>query len=130
MLSCLVMVVIHPAEEAGLVRTMESVGLAPRPRGLLVLNCDLEPECVDWELRVTLQWIAASELGLSALYFSKSEENRASKFQNVVLLVSQKAWRVADLFAAVLQFCKLHEKAREEGRSPLSSLFDWLLETL
>ncbi|KAK0150601.1 A-kinase anchor protein SPHKAP [Merluccius polli] len=115
-------------EEAGPVRTMESAPL--RPRGLLVLNCDLEAEYVDWELRVTLQWIAASELGLSALYFSKSQEMTASKFQKVVLLVSQKAWRVADLFAAVLQFCKLHETEREEGRSPLSSLFDWLLETL
>ncbi|CAL8351467.1 unnamed protein product [Lota lota] len=115
-------------EEGGPVRTMESVPV--RPRGLLVLNCDLEQECVDWELRVTLQWIAASELGLSALYFSKSKEKRVSKFQKVVLLLSQKAWRVADLFAVVLQFCELHEKEREEGRSSLSSLFDWLLETL
>ncbi|XP_059931298.1 A-kinase anchor protein SPHKAP isoform X2 [Gadus macrocephalus] len=115
-------------EEAGLVRSMESVPM--RPRGLLVLNYDLEQECVDWELRVTLQWIAASELGLSALYFSKSKEKRVSKFQKVVLLLSQKAWRVADLFAVVLQFCEFHEKEREEGRSSLSSLFDWLLETL
>ena len=70
-------IVIRVAEEAGLVRTMESVLM--RPRGLLVLNCDLEQECVDWELRVTLQWIAASELGLSALYYSKSKEKRVSK---------------------------------------------------
>ena len=70
-------IVIHLAEEAGLVRSMESVPM--RPRGLLVLNYDLEQECVDWELRVTLQWIAASELGLSALYFSKSKEKRVSK---------------------------------------------------
>ena len=48
----------------------------------------------------------------------------------MVLLLSQKAWRVADLFAVVLQFCEIHEKEREEGRSSLSSLFDWLLETL
>lgn len=45
--------------------------------------------------------------------------------------MSQKAWRIADLFGAVVQFCKLHVKEEEEkdGRS-LSSLFDWLLETL
>ncbi|KAM3875532.1 A-kinase anchor protein SPHKAP [Diretmus argenteus] len=96
-------------------------------RELLVLNCDLEPECVDSELRVTLQWIAASELGLPALCFRKSTVKRVSKFQRVVHLVSQKAWRIADLFSAVIQFCKLQEK--EEGGS-LSSLFDWLLETL
>lgn len=45
--------------------------------------------------------------------------------------MSKKAWRIADLFSAVVQFCKLHEKEKEEedGKS-LSSLFDWLLETL
>lgn len=51
------------------------------------------------------------------------------QFQRVVHLMCQKQWRVADLFSTVVQFCKLHEKEEEEGRS-LSSLFDWLLETL
>ncbi|KAK2847067.1 hypothetical protein Q5P01_010066 [Channa striata] len=98
-------------------------------RELVVVNCDLEPECVDCELRVALQWIAASELGLPALYFRKSKEKRIAKFQTVVHLMSQKEWRIADLFSAVVQFCKLHEKEEVEGRS-LTSLFDWLLETL
>lgn len=49
------------------------------PRELLVVNCDLEPECVDSELTVALQWIAASELGLPALYFRKSKEKRVAK---------------------------------------------------
>lgn len=48
-------------------------------RELLVVNCDLEPECMDLELRVALQWIAASELGLPALYFRKSKEKRVAK---------------------------------------------------
>uniref|UniRef100_A0A3Q2VL96 SPHK1 interactor, AKAP domain containing n=1 Tax=Haplochromis burtoni TaxID=8153 RepID=A0A3Q2VL96_HAPBU len=99
-------------------------------RELLVVNCDLEPECMDLELRVALQWIAASELGLPALYFRKSKEKRVAKFLRVVHLMSQKAWRIADLFDAVVQFCKMHEKAEEAGKSLQSSLFDWLLETL
>lgn len=45
----------------------------------MVVNCDLEPECVDSELRVALQWIAASELGLPALYFRKSKEKWGAK---------------------------------------------------
>ncbi|XP_056138869.1 A-kinase anchor protein SPHKAP [Lampris incognitus] len=98
------------------------------PRELLVVNWDLELECVDSELRMALQWIAASELGLSVLYFKKSKEKKAPKFQRVVHLLSQKAWRIADLFRAVVQFCELHEKEEDEGGS-LSSLFDWLLET-
>uniref|UniRef100_A0A3B4FYF9 SPHK1 interactor, AKAP domain containing n=1 Tax=Pundamilia nyererei TaxID=303518 RepID=A0A3B4FYF9_9CICH len=95
-------------------------------RELLVVNCDLEPECMDLELRVALQWIAASELGLPALYFRKSKEKRVAKFLRVVHLMSQKAWRIADLFDAVVQFCKMHEKAEEAGKSLQSSLFDWL----
>ncbi|XP_019950805.1 A-kinase anchor protein SPHKAP isoform X2 [Paralichthys olivaceus] len=98
-------------------------------REMLVVNCDLEADCVDSELRVALQWIAASELGLPALYFMKSKEKRVAKFQRVVHLMCQKAWRVADLFSAVVRFCQLHEKEEEEGRS-LSSLFDWLLENV
>ncbi|XP_075998856.1 A-kinase anchor protein SPHKAP [Genypterus blacodes] len=96
-------------------------------REMLVINCDLDPECVDSELRVALQWIAASELGLPALYFRKPKERRVAKFQRVIFLVSQKAWRISDLFGAVVQFCSLHDK--EDG-SALSSLFDWLLDTL
>uniref|UniRef100_A0A3B4VCR4 SPHK1 interactor, AKAP domain containing n=1 Tax=Seriola dumerili TaxID=41447 RepID=A0A3B4VCR4_SERDU len=120
--------IIFDLSESSSVRTASGSG---NLRELLVVNCDLEPECVDSELRVALQWIAASELGLPALYFIKSKEKRVAKFQRVVHLMSQKAWRIADLFSAVVQFCKLHEKEKEEedGRS-LSSLFDWLLESL
>uniref|UniRef100_A0A3B5ANG9 SPHK1 interactor, AKAP domain containing n=1 Tax=Stegastes partitus TaxID=144197 RepID=A0A3B5ANG9_9TELE len=113
--------------EGSSVRTAGSSG---NLREMLVVNCDLEPECVDSELRLALQWIAASELGLPALYFRKSKETRVAKFQRVVHLMSQKSWRIADLFSAVVQFCKLIEKEEEAGRSLQSSLFDWLLETL
>ncbi|KAM7399315.1 hypothetical protein PAMP_018596 [Pampus punctatissimus] len=112
--------------ESGSARTASS---SSNLRELLVVNCDLEPECVDSELRVALQWIAASELGLPTLYFRKSKEKRVAKFQRVIHLMSQKAWQIADLFGAVVQFCKVHEKEEAEGRS-LSSLFDWLLENL
>uniref|UniRef100_A0A3Q3WHZ3 A-kinase anchor 110kDa C-terminal domain-containing protein n=1 Tax=Mola mola TaxID=94237 RepID=A0A3Q3WHZ3_MOLML len=111
--------------------TQRTTGSSSDFRVLLVVNCNLEPECVDSELRVALQWIAASELGLPAVYFRRSKEKSVAKFQRVVHLMSQKAWRIADLFGALVQFCKLHVKEEEEndGRS-LSSLFDWLLETL
>lgn len=44
-----------------------------------MINFDLEPECPDAELRATLQWIAASELGIPTIYFKKSQENRIEK---------------------------------------------------
>ncbi|XDV29712.1 hypothetical protein PO909_032760, partial [Leuciscus waleckii] len=97
-------------------------------RELLVLNFDLEPECVDGELRAVLQWIAASELGVPALYFRKTQEHNLAKFHRVVQLAGQKAWRVGDLFSAVAQFCQLHQDLEQRGR-PVPSLFDWILKT-
>uniref|UniRef100_A0A8C8RBA5 SPHK1 interactor, AKAP domain containing n=1 Tax=Pelusios castaneus TaxID=367368 RepID=A0A8C8RBA5_9SAUR len=101
-----------------------SQGTASCQKDLLVINFDLEPECPDAELRTTLQWIAASELGIPTIYFQKSQENRVGKFLDVVRLVHQKSWKVGDIFHAVVQYCKLHEESKE--RTP--SLFDWLLE--
>ncbi|RLV99139.1 hypothetical protein DV515_00010075 [Chloebia gouldiae] len=101
-----------------------SVGTANCQKDLLVINFDLEPECPDVELRATLQWIAASELGIPTIYFKKSQENRIEKFLDVVQLVQRKSWKVGDIFQAVVQYCKLSE----EGRDITPSLFDWLLE--
>ncbi|EHB18167.1 A-kinase anchor protein SPHKAP [Heterocephalus glaber] len=97
---------------------------ATHQRNLLVINFDLEPECPDAELRATLQWIAASELGIPTIYFKKSQENRIEKFLDVVRLVHQKSWKVGDIFHAVVQYCKMHEEQKEG----IPSLFDWLLE--
>ncbi|NXO00675.1 SPKAP protein, partial [Rhinopomastus cyanomelas] len=101
-----------------------SVGTANCQKDLLVINFDLEPEGPDAELRATLQWIAASELGISTIYFKKSQENRIEKFLDVVQLVQRKCWKVGDIFHAVVQYCKLSE----EHRVMTPSLFDWLLE--
>ncbi|XP_062053370.1 A-kinase anchor protein SPHKAP [Lepus europaeus] len=100
------------------------VGTSSHQRSLLVINFDLEPECPDAELRATLQWIAASELGIPTIYFKKSQENRIEKFLDVVRLVHQKSWKVGDIFHAVVQYCKMHEEQRDGA----PSLFDWLLE--
>ncbi|NWI44722.1 SPKAP protein, partial [Picathartes gymnocephalus] len=101
-----------------------SVGTANCQKDLLVINFDLEPECPDVELRATLQWIAASELGIPTIYFKKSQEKRIEKFLDVVQLVQRKSWKVGDIFQAVVQYCKLSE----EGREITPGLFDWLLE--
>ncbi|XP_035241643.1 A-kinase anchor protein SPHKAP isoform X2 [Anguilla anguilla] len=103
-----------------------SVGGSSSHRELLVVNCDLEPEGVDSELRATLQWIAASQLGMPVVYFRRSEERQMEKFLEVVHFVNLKSWRVRELFSAVVQYCNLQE---EGGGHFVSSLFDWLLKT-
>ncbi|XP_069474085.1 A-kinase anchor protein SPHKAP [Ambystoma mexicanum] len=101
-----------------------SVETASCHKDLLLINYDIEPDWGDAELRTTLQWIAASELGIPTIYFRKCQEKHAEKFLDVVHLVQQKSWKVGDVFKAVIQFCKLQETSRE----PSLSLFDWLLE--
>ncbi|XP_036441610.1 LOW QUALITY PROTEIN: A-kinase anchor protein SPHKAP [Colossoma macropomum] len=97
-------------------------------RELLVVNFDLGVDSVDVELRAALQWIAASELGVPALYFRKTQEHSLAKFQRVVHLAGQKAWRVGDLFGLVVQFCQLQQDEQEAGGAA-PGLFDWLLKT-
>ncbi|MGH0119850.1 UNVERIFIED_CONTAM: hypothetical protein FKN15_043283 [Acipenser sinensis] len=101
-----------------------SIGTNSCHKDLLVMNFDLEPDCVDSELRATLQWIAASELGVPTIYFIRSQEKRIEQFLEVVRFVQQKAWNVGDLFRAVVQYCKL----QEENADAVSNLFDWLLD--
>ncbi|XP_041060793.1 A-kinase anchor protein SPHKAP [Carcharodon carcharias] len=102
-----------------------SMGAVGCHKDFLVLNFDLSPECVDSELRAILQWIAASELGFPVIYFKKSQEKKIQKFLDVVHSAHQKAWKLKDLFLAILQYCKVQE---EGGSLPTRSLFDWLLE--
>lgn len=99
------------------------MGTSSHQRSLLVINFDLEPECPDAELRATLQWIAASELGIPTIYFKKSQESRIEKFLDVVRLVHQKSWKVGDIFQAVVQYCKMCEEQKDGA----PGLFDWLL---
>ncbi|XP_072428389.1 A-kinase anchor protein SPHKAP isoform X2 [Chiloscyllium punctatum] len=102
-----------------------AMGAVSCHREFLVLNFDVSPECVDSELRAILQWIAASELGFPVIYFKKSKEKKIQKFLDVVHSAHKKAWKLKDLFLAILQYCKV----QEEGESlSTRSLFDWLLE--
>ncbi|KAK2894982.1 hypothetical protein Q8A67_012211 [Cirrhinus molitorella] len=118
----------HCQDQADEVTSGLSTAGSSCQRELLVLNFDLDSECVDGELRAALQWIAASELGVPALYFRKTQEHNLAKFHRVVQLAGQKAWRVGDLFSAVAQFCQLHQDLEHRGR-PVPSLFDWILKT-
>ncbi|XP_072550916.1 A-kinase anchor protein SPHKAP isoform X2 [Salminus brasiliensis] len=97
-------------------------------RELLVVNIDVGVDSEDVELRAALQWIAASELSVPALYFRKTQEHSLAKFQRVVHLAGQKAWRVGDLFSLVVQFCHFQQDQLEAGRAA-PGLFDWLLKT-
>lgn len=85
---------------------MRKTGGSSDFRMLLVVNCDLDPECMDSELRVVLQWIAASELGLPALYFRRSKEKSTAKV-GTVLKFWICDWMVFFDYYQLLQVCRL-----------------------
>ncbi|XP_076844920.1 A-kinase anchor protein SPHKAP isoform X2 [Brachyhypopomus gauderio] len=119
---------VHNQEYADEVTSGLSTAGSSYQREILVVNFDLEKECVDEELRAALQWIAASELGIPIVYFRKNEKHRLAKFQKVVHLAAQRSWHVGDLFSLVAQFYQLHQTEQQVG-APAPSLFDWLLKT-
>ncbi|MCI4379339.1 hypothetical protein PGIGA_G00227040 [Pangasianodon gigas] len=116
--------VLQSQEQADEVTSGLSTAGSSCHRELQVMNFDLEVEGVDREMRATLQWIAASELGIPALYYRKTLQQTHTKFQKVVHLAAQRSWCVGDLFSLVLQFSRLHSEGEEE-----LGLFDWLLKT-
>lgn len=70
-----------------------------------MLNFDLEPECVDGELRAALQWIAASELGVPALYFRKNPEHNLAKVRAKVRANGGRAQRFVGITTKLDGIC-------------------------
>ncbi|KAM5164691.1 A-kinase anchor protein SPHKAP [Mantella aurantiaca] len=101
-----------------------SVGTASCHQEVSVLSIDLDSNSFESELCTTLQWIAASELGIPTVYFRNSQESRIEKFLQVTRLVQSKSWKVGDIFSALILHCKI----QEQGSDVAPSFFDWLLE--
>ncbi|XP_072266206.1 A-kinase anchor protein SPHKAP [Pyxicephalus adspersus] len=101
-----------------------SVGTVSCHQEVSVLNIDLDSDSFDSELCTTLQWIAASELGIPTVYFRNSQESRIQKFLQVTRFVQSKSWKVGDIFSALILHCKI----QKQGSEGAPSFFDWLLE--
>ncbi|KAM3934340.1 A-kinase anchor protein 11 isoform 2-T2 [Leptodactylus fuscus] len=88
---------------------------------LHIRNVDLGPSSVESQLRTLLQWIAASESGISEIHFLDHSK------QELLLLfrrVREKGWKIGDLFQAVLQYCENSDLSSDMP----SPLYAWLLE--
>ncbi|XP_063808934.1 A-kinase anchor protein 11 isoform X2 [Pseudophryne corroboree] len=88
---------------------------------LLIRNVDVGPSAVEPQLRVMLQWIAASEAGVSELYFP---ENAKKELMPLFRQVRERGWKIGDLLQAVLQYCESSEMPSNIS----NPLFAWLLE--
>ncbi|XP_072473223.1 A-kinase anchor protein 11 isoform X2 [Notamacropus eugenii] len=98
-------------------------GLEKVERKLLIVNIDMTSCIVDSQLRLALQWLAASEAEVEQLYFHDSSKK---EFLLLSKRVREKEWKVGDLLQAVLKYYEMMEKASDEERR--KPLFCWILE--
>ncbi|XP_018102799.1 A-kinase anchor protein 11 isoform X2 [Xenopus laevis] len=88
---------------------------------LLIRNVDMGPYIIESQLRTTLQWIVASEVGVSELYFVEGDKR---ELLAVSRRLAEKAWTVGDLLQAVVHYCEITEKLPSFHKP----LFGWLLD--
>ncbi|XP_055500756.1 A-kinase anchor protein 11 isoform X1 [Leucoraja erinacea] len=96
---------------------------------LLILNVELETSSHDLQLRMVLQWIAASQFHASLVYFKEPFEDELLNFFAVVKRVELRNWKICDLLQAVLKYCSMREQVSSGAHCNHTPLFDWLLET-
>ncbi|NWZ44352.1 AKA11 protein, partial [Brachypodius atriceps] len=102
-------------------------GLEQMRKTLSIMNIDLEPNLVDPQLRAALQWLAASETGVSDLHF---RDAAAREFVSLSRRLRERDWRVGDLLQAVLKYCEMLEMASDGEQALSKSLVNWLLENI
>ncbi|XP_044304139.1 A-kinase anchor protein 11 isoform X3 [Varanus komodoensis] len=95
-------------------------------KALTVANVDIGPCVVDSQLRMTLQWLTASEAEVSELHF---RDSAPKDFVPLSKQMRERGWKVGDLFQAVLKYHEVMEKA-PDGERPLENrtFFRWLQE--
>ncbi|XP_038658694.1 A-kinase anchor protein 11 isoform X2 [Scyliorhinus canicula] len=95
---------------------------------LFILNVDLKPSSLDPQVKMVLQWIAASQFQVSVVYFKESYEDELLPFSAVVKRAEARGWKICDLLRAVLRYCDTREQDPTGAHCTRIPLFDWLLE--
>ncbi|XP_077153443.1 A-kinase anchor protein 11 isoform X1 [Ranitomeya variabilis] len=93
----------------------------PQNKILHIRNVDTGPITVESQLRTMLQWIAASESGVSEIHFL---DHTKQELLTLFRRVREKGWKIGDLLQALLQYCE-HLDMSSDVPCPL---YGWLLE--
>ncbi|KYO24032.1 A-kinase anchor protein 11 isoform C [Alligator mississippiensis] len=102
-------------------------GLEDVGKTLLIVNTDMEPSVVDPQLRMALQWLAASEAGVAELHF---HDTAMKELMFLSKRLRERDWKVGDLLQAVQKYCEMMEKASDGERGFNKPLFGWLRENV
>ncbi|XP_060089559.1 A-kinase anchor protein 11 [Heteronotia binoei] len=99
--------------------------LGRKEKSLVILNVDLEPCLVDSQLRMTLQWLSASQAEVAELRFHDAVPK---EFVLLSKRLRERGWKVGDLFQAVQKYCEGALEKAAGGETALGSqtLFGWL----
>nr|XP_060625228.1 A-kinase anchor protein 11 isoform X2 [Anolis sagrei ordinatus] len=131
----------HPDENSSFLHLSDSDGtedkeeelkdnieeLGSTENALVIVNVDVGPHVVDSQLRMTLQWLSASETEVTELHF---QDDVPEDFILLSKKLREKGWKVGDLFQAVLKYCDMMEKVAADGERSLESktFLGWLQE--
>ncbi|KAJ6661671.1 hypothetical protein lerEdw1_013193 [Lerista edwardsae] len=101
-------------------------GLGHTGKALVIINVDIGACMMDSQLRMTLQWLSASEAEVAELHF---HGDAAKEFVILSKKLQERGWKVGDLCQAVLKYCEVMEKATDGERTLESeTFFGWLQE--
>ncbi|XP_066475879.1 A-kinase anchor protein 11 isoform X2 [Tiliqua scincoides] len=101
-------------------------GLECTGKALVIINVDIGPYMMDSQLRMTLQWLCASEAEVAELHFHGDDPK---EFVILSKKLQERGWKVGDLCQAVLKYCEVMEKATDGERTLESeTFFGWLDE--
>ncbi|XP_042313543.1 A-kinase anchor protein 11 isoform X2 [Sceloporus undulatus] len=129
----------HPDENSSFLHLSDSDGTEDKEeelkdniegsteKTLVIINVDIGPHILDSQLRMTLQWLSASETEVTELHF---HDDVPEDFILISKSLREKGWKVGDLFQAVLKYCDMMEKVATDGERGLESktFLRWLQE--
>ncbi|KAG9349538.1 hypothetical protein JZ751_027983 [Albula glossodonta] len=100
--------------------------------GLMVFNMDLRWQALDPQVRMVLQWIAASCTDWPAVQLGHSAGRELQLLQSVLWRIREREWRTGELLQAILKYCEepeLEPESALDGDGPRRKpFFQWVLD--
>ncbi|XP_025027222.1 A-kinase anchor protein 3 [Python bivittatus] len=99
-------------------------------RKVVVTNQNAPENIHNKQLQAILQWVAASQLNVPALYFMDDDEETLNKLQQLSTVAVERNYSVGEVMQAVLKYEKERQLGEALGNFVRLPVLDWLLQNL
>ncbi|KAM6435876.1 A-kinase anchor protein 3 [Liasis olivaceus] len=99
-------------------------------RKVVVTNQNGPENIHNKQLQAILQWVAASQLNVPALYFMDDDEETLNKLQQLSAVAVERNYSVGEVMQAVLKYEKERQLGEALGNFVRLPVLDWLLQNL